>query len=72
MSWIKWWKDKTFCLILTLGFLAVGLSALFAILFPNYIGLIIVICICAACGIPMRILINKKIKEIFINKEKES
>lgn len=44
-----------------LGFLAVGLSALFTILFPNYIGLIIVIAICAACGIPMRLLINKKI-----------
>ena len=72
MSWIKWWKDKMFCLILMLGFLAIGLSALFALLFPNYIGLIIVICVCAACGIPMRILTNKKTKEIFINKEKES
>ena len=47
-----------------MGFLAVGLSALFAILFPNYIGLGIVIVICAACGIPMRLLINKKIEEI--------
>lgn len=53
-----------------LGFLAVGLSALFAILFPNYIGLIIVIAICVACGIPMRLLINKKILKS--KKKKES
>ena len=66
----NWIKDKDILLIMFLGFLAVGLSALFAILFPNYIGLIIVIAICAACGIPMRLLINKKIfKE---QKKKES
>ena len=63
-TYVKWWKDKLLVLIFTLGFLAVGLSALFAILFPNYIGLIIVIVICIACGIPMRLLINKKIEEI--------
>lgn len=57
----NWIKDKDILLIMFLGFLAVGLSVLFAILFPNYIGLIIVIAICAACGIPMRLLINKKI-----------
>lgn len=63
-TFVKWWKDKLLVLIFALGFLAVGLSALFAILFPNYIGLGIVIVICAACGIPMRLLINKKIEEI--------
>jgi hypothetical protein len=63
-TYVKWWKDKLLILIFVLGFLAVGLSALFAILFPNYIGLCIVIVICAACGIPMRLLINKKIEEM--------
>ena len=61
---IKWWKDKIFVLIILLGLLAVGLSALFVWLFPNYIGLIIVVCICIICGIPIRILFNKKLCQL--------
>lgn len=63
-EFVKWWKDKIFVLIILVGLLAVGLSALFACLFPNYIGLIIVVCICIVCGISIRFLINKKLNQL--------
>lgn len=61
MTWIKWWKNKDFCVILIAGFLSVILSALSAIFLPLEFpyNLMVVLFICAVGGNIMRIKAKK-------------
>jgi hypothetical protein len=77
MTWVKWWKNKDFCIILIAGFLSVILSALSVEFLPLKFpyNLILVLIICAIGGNVIRIkarrILDKLAKDWLKQHEKD-
>lgn len=66
-EWIKWWKDKTILAIFGVGILAMVLSFLTSYYLSNPFNWLLPILVCIPCGLTIRKLIVKKLKETFEN-----
>ena len=64
MEWIKWWKNKDFCIILASCLLTIVISAIIAqfVAFPY--NLIIILVLCAINGFIVRKFGTRMIKNI--------
>ena len=66
-NWVKWWKDKIILAIYGVIALAMVLSFLTAYYLSNPFDWILPILICIPCGIVIRKLTVKKLKDTFEN-----
>ena len=64
MEWIKWWKNKDFCIVLASMLLTVVISALIAQFIPFPYNLVIIIGLCIVNGFIVRYFGSRMIKNI--------